>query len=53
MDTETRILEAAAELLAGSPVGDVSIRAVCEAARVGAPTLYRLFGDKDALLAAV
>ncbi|WP_030855789.1 TetR/AcrR family transcriptional regulator, partial [Streptomyces griseus] len=33
--------------------GDVSIRAVCEAARVGAPTLYRLFGDKDALLAAV
>ncbi|MGW6245492.1 TetR/AcrR family transcriptional regulator [Streptomyces roseolus] len=50
---ETRILEAAAALLAESPAGDVSIRAVCEAAQVGAPTLYRLFEDKDALLAAV
>ncbi len=40
-------------LLAESPAGDVSIRAVCEAARIGAPTLYRLFEDKDALLAAV
>ncbi|MFF6787618.1 AcrR family transcriptional regulator [Streptomyces filamentosus] len=53
MNTETRILEAAAELLVDSPAGDISIRAVCEAARVGAPTLYRLFEDKDALLAAV
>ncbi|MEV8455258.1 TetR/AcrR family transcriptional regulator [Streptomyces sp. NPDC052095] len=53
MDAKTRILEAAAALLADSPAGDISIRAVCEAARVGAPTLYRLFEDKDALLAAV
>ncbi|MFJ7199661.1 MULTISPECIES: TetR/AcrR family transcriptional regulator [unclassified Streptomyces] len=53
MNTETRILEAAAALLVESPAGDISIRAVCEAAQVGAPTLYRLFEDKDALLAAV
>ncbi|MFF9342583.1 TetR/AcrR family transcriptional regulator [Streptomyces sp. NPDC014773] len=53
MKTETKILEAAAALLVESPAGDISIRAVCEAAQVGAPTLYRLFEDKDALLAAV
>ncbi|MFF3396067.1 TetR/AcrR family transcriptional regulator [Streptomyces sp. NPDC002669] len=53
MNTEARILEAAAALLAESPAGGISIRAVCEAAQVGAPTLYRLFEDKAALLAAV
>ncbi len=47
------ILERAAELLASSSSGDVSTRAVCEAAGVGQPVLYRLFGDKDGLLAAV
>lgn len=53
MSTRTRILEAAAKLLAESPVADVSTRAVCEAAGVGAPALYRQFGDKEGLLSAV
>ncbi|MFD9741152.1 TetR/AcrR family transcriptional regulator [Umezawaea sp. NPDC059074] len=53
MSTRTRILEAAAELLAVSPIADVSTRAVCEAAGVGAPALYRQFGDKEGLLSAV
>ncbi|MFR0354923.1 TetR/AcrR family transcriptional regulator [Streptomyces sediminimaris] len=53
MDAREKILEAAAKLLAEAPVADVSTRAVCEAAGVGAPMLYRLFGDKAGLLAAV
>lgn len=53
MDTRTAILEAAADLLASSPTADVSTRAVCEAAGVGVPTLYRHFGDKEGLLSAV
>ncbi|MEW2548843.1 TetR/AcrR family transcriptional regulator [Streptomyces sp. NPDC047002] len=53
MNAKTRILESAAALLAESPTGDISTRTVCEAAGVGLPTLYRHFGDKDALLAAV
>ncbi|MEQ4302423.1 TetR/AcrR family transcriptional regulator [Plantactinospora sp. B6F1] len=53
MDVRTRILHAAADLLARSPEADVLTRAVCEAAGVGAPVLYRQFGDKEGLLAAV
>ncbi|PVE12320.1 TetR/AcrR family transcriptional regulator [Streptomyces scopuliridis] len=53
MSTRTRILEAAADLVAKSPNGDISTRAVCEAAQVGAPVLYRQFGDKEGLLSAV
>lgn len=53
MTTRTRILEVAAELLAKSPNGDISTRAVCEAAQIGAPVLYRQFGDKNGLLSAV
>jgi len=53
VDARTRILEATASLLAESPERDVSTRAVCEAANVGAPMIYRLFGDKNGLLAAV
>ncbi|MEV4969514.1 TetR/AcrR family transcriptional regulator [Streptomyces scopuliridis] len=53
MTTRTRILEAAADLVAKSPNGDISTRAVCEAAQVGAPVLYRQFGDKEGLLSAV
>lgn len=43
----------AAELVGNSPDGDISTRAVCEAAQVGAPALYRHFGDKEGLLSAV
>lgn len=53
MDLRTRILDAAADLLSASAEADFSTRAVCEAAGVGAPALYRQFGDKDGLLAAV
>lgn len=53
MDTRTRILDAAEQLLNESPDGDIATRAVCEAAGVGAPVLYRHFGDKNGLLAAV
>ncbi|MFK4225920.1 TetR/AcrR family transcriptional regulator [Streptomyces sp. NPDC019890] len=53
MSTRTRILEVAADLVAQSENGDVSTRAVCEAAQVGAPALYRHFGDKEGLLSAV
>ena len=53
MDTRTRILEAAEKLLDGSPDRDIGTRQVCEAAGVGQPVLYRLFGDKDGLLRAV
>ncbi|MER5910325.1 TetR/AcrR family transcriptional regulator [Streptomyces sp. NPDC001982] len=52
MDTRSAIIEAAAALLAQSPSGDISTRAVCEAAGVQQPVLYRLFGDKDGLLSA-
>lgn len=53
VSTRARILEVAAELVAASPDGDISTRAVCEAAQVGAPALYRHFGDKEGLLSAV
>lgn len=53
MDSRALILKKAAELLAESPTGDVSTRGVCEAAGVTQPVLYRLFGDKDGLMAAV
>src|SRR5215217_3177430 len=53
MEMRTKMLEAAESLLDASPDGDVSTRAVCEAVGVGAPVLYRLFGDKTGLLSAV
>lgn len=53
MDTRTKMLEAAEALLDASPDADISTRAVCEAVGVGAPVLYRLFGDKAGLLSAV
>jgi AcrR family transcriptional regulator len=52
VSTRAAIIEAAANLLAQSPSGDISTRAVCEAAGVQQPALYRLFGDKEGLLAA-
>jgi AcrR family transcriptional regulator len=53
MDARTRMLGAAEALLLESTECDISTRAVCEAAGVGAPVLYRLFGDKNGLVAAV
>jgi AcrR family transcriptional regulator len=53
MNTRRRILQEATALLAVSPTGDISTRAVCEAAGVAAPALYRQFGDKEGLLSAV
>jgi AcrR family transcriptional regulator len=52
MDQRTSIITATAELLAASTVADISTRAVCDAAGVQQPVIYRLFGDKDGLLAA-
>ena len=52
-DTRGRIIEAAAELVAGGGIEALSTRAVAAAAGVQAPTLYRLFGDKQGLLDAV
>lgn len=51
--TRDRVLRAAAELLAQGGREAVSTRAVSAAAGVQAPTLYRLFGDKEGLLDAV
>ncbi len=53
MDHRSAILTAAADLLETSPNGDISTRAVGEKAGVQQPVIYRLFGDKDSLLAAV
>ncbi|SEQ22588.1 transcriptional regulator, TetR family [Lentzea albida] len=53
MDTRERLVKAAADLLVEGGKEAVSTRAVATAAGVQAPTLYRLFGDKDGLLDAV
>src|ERR1700712_5426360 len=49
----TRIVEAAGRLLESGGEDAVSTRAVSAAAGVQAPTIYRLFGDKQGLLDAV
>ncbi|MFB7509226.1 TetR/AcrR family transcriptional regulator [Streptomyces broussonetiae] len=46
-----RVLQVAAELLEEGGSEAVSTRAVATAAGITAPTLYRMFGDKDGLLA--
>lgn len=48
-----RIVTAATHLLVEGGRDAVSTRAVCSAAQVQAPTIYRLFGDKQGLLDAV
>jgi len=49
MDTRQKLLDVSAMLL--RQVGpDVSVRAVCEAAGVSAPTLYYHFGDRQGLV---
>jgi AcrR family transcriptional regulator len=52
-NTRERIVEAAAALLTEGGREAVSTRAVSAAASVQAPTIYRLFGDKQGLLDAV
>jgi AcrR family transcriptional regulator len=52
-ELRTRIVHAAAALLHEHGPAAVTTRGVAEAAGVQAPTLYRLFGDKDGLLDAV
>lgn len=53
MDTRERIVAAAAALLDEGGREAVSTRAVSAAASVQAPTIYRIFGDKQGLLDAV
>jgi AcrR family transcriptional regulator len=53
LTTKDRLVRAAADLLVDGGRDAVSTRAVSAAAGVQAPTLYRLFGDKDGLLDAV
>lgn len=52
-DARTRIVDAAERLLRDDGAAAVTTRAVAHAAGVQAPTIYRLFGDKDGLLDAV
>ncbi|MYZ46881.1 TetR/AcrR family transcriptional regulator [Propylenella binzhouense] len=52
-DARQRILVCAAELLRHGGREALTTRAVATAAGVQQPTIYRLFGDKDALLDAV
>lgn len=53
IDTRQQILDATAVLLERAGVEEVSIRDVCQAAGITAPTVYHHFGDKKALFAAV
>lgn len=52
-DVRMRIIVAAAELISSGGPDAATTRAVAAAAGVQAPTIYRLFGDKHGLLAAV
>lgn len=52
-DTRTRIIAAAAKLIASGGADAATTRAVADAASVQPPTIYRLFGDKEGLLDAV
>lgn len=51
--TRSRIIDVAARLLQEQGPAAVTTRGVAEGAGVQAPTIYRLFGDKDGLLEAV
>ena len=52
-DTRSKIVDVAARLLQENGPAAVTTRGVAEAAGVQAPTIYRLFDDKDGLLEAV
>jgi AcrR family transcriptional regulator len=53
MDQRAAILDAAERLLVASPDHEIATRAVCEAAGITQPALYRQFGDKKGLLDAL
>src|SRR4051812_37628384 len=53
MEIRERIVAAPSKLLAKGGRDALTTRAVAAAARVQAPTMYRLFGDKRGLLDAV
>jgi AcrR family transcriptional regulator len=53
VDLRSALLAAAEKQLVAAPDGDIATRAVCEAAGVTQPVLYRLFGDKRGLLDAL
>lgn len=52
-DTRQAVVDAGARLLRDGGPAAMTTRGVAEAAGVQAPTIYRLFGDKDGLLDAV
>ena len=52
-DTRSRIVDVAAGLLQEHGPAAVTTRSVAQGAGVQAPTIYRLFGDKEGLLEAV
>lgn len=52
-DTRTTIIEVASRLLHDGGPAAVTTRGVAQAAGVQAPTIYRLFGDKEGLLEAL
>ncbi|SCF12315.1 transcriptional regulator, TetR family [Micromonospora coriariae] len=52
-DVRSGIVAAATRLLRAKGASAVTTRAVAQAAGVQAPTIYRLFGDKDGLIDAV
>jgi len=52
-ETRTQIIEAAVALLRDNGASAVTTRRVADAAGIQAPTIYRLFGDKEGLLDAV
>ncbi|WP_222847600.1 TetR/AcrR family transcriptional regulator [Nocardioides dongxiaopingii] len=52
-DPRERIVEAATHLLREQGAAALTTRGVAQAAGVQAPTLYRIFGDKDGLLDAL
>ncbi|MFG1869592.1 TetR/AcrR family transcriptional regulator [Micromonospora arborensis] len=52
-DVRSGIVAAASQLLREKGANAVTTRAVAQAAGVQAPTIYRLFGDKDGLIDAV
>jgi AcrR family transcriptional regulator len=52
-DVRARLIDVAADLLQEHGVGALTTRAVAERGGVQAPTIYRLFGDKDGLLDAL